>query len=325
MSISPHTSQRLMEKFVQTVQQQPKPLPLKRPHASFLEDSVDPLPALKRYRPESVDSFITQWLESASGSESYRERHCRSDTLLGHSDGDPIPRRLTKSAPNMEYKRDADGFALLPTPASTRSRSYRADAEDDPQASSYTQSVTPSDISDASTGSSRKKSLVEDPYYRDMNLTANNIYMRPTRDQFPEHITSLVDQVRRDRDSPGLSPEQVWQDTRLAELEMGTAESKVERYFHTNVFPDPEPTDILQSSDRLPMAKHAVPDFGSKLKVSTPVPDLLYGYSRNRAFHQQQAQFPSMGNEMVANSNGLVYPFFVIEFKADGPSGSGSL
>jgi hypothetical protein len=158
-----------------------------------------------------------------------------------------------------------------------------------------------------------------------MNLTANNIYMRPSREQFPEHITSLVDQVRRDRDSPGPSPEQVLQDTRLAELEMGTAESKVERYFHANVFPDPEPTDILQSSDRLPMAKHAVPDFGSKLKVSTPVPDLLYGYSRTGAFHQQQAQFPSMGNEMVANSNGLVYPFFVIEFKADGPSGSGSM
>jgi len=158
-----------------------------------------------------------------------------------------------------------------------------------------------------------------------MNLTANNIYMRPSREQFPEHITSLVNQVRRDRDSPGPSPEQVLQDTRLAELEMGTAESKVERYFHANVFPDPEPTDILQSSDRLPMAKHAVPDFGSKLKVSTPVPDLLYGYSRTRAFHQQQAPFPSMGNEMVANSNGLVYPFFVIEFKADGPSGNGSM
>ena len=63
MSISPYTSQRLMEKFVQTVQQQPTPLSLKRPHASFLEDLVDPLPpspAPKRYCPESVDSFVTQ-------------------------------------------------------------------------------------------------------------------------------------------------------------------------------------------------------------------------------------------------------------------------
>ena len=28
---------------------------------------------------------------------------------------------------------------------------------------------------------------------------------------------------------------------------------------------------------------------------------------------------------MVANTQGLVYPFFVIEFKADGPGGSGSM
>src|SRR4051812_19524865 len=73
------------------------------------------------------------------------------------------------------------------------------------------------------------------------------------------------------------------------------------------------------------MVKHAVPDFGSKLKVSTPVPDLLYGYSYTEVFHQQQAQFSFMGNEMVVNSNGLIYPFFDIEFKADGPSGSGSI
>jgi len=112
----------------------------------------------------------------------------------------------------MEYRRDADRFALPPTPASTRSHSYRADAEDDSHA--------PSDISGASTGSGRR-SLVEDPSYRDMNLTANNIYMRPSREQFPEHITSLVDQVRRDRDSPGPLTEDVWQDEDLEAFGMG--------------------------------------------------------------------------------------------------------
>jgi hypothetical protein len=64
----------------------------------------------------------------------------------------------------------------------------------------------PSDISGASTSSGRK-SLVEDPSYLDMNLTANNIYMRPSREQFPEHIIGLVDQVHRDPDSPGPPPE----------------------------------------------------------------------------------------------------------------------
>jgi hypothetical protein len=74
------------------------------------------------------------------------------------------------------------------------------------------------------------------------------------------------------------------------------------------------------------MAKSAVPAVGgSDYKVSTPMPDMLYGYSRNGAFPQQQAQLLSMGTEMVANSQSLIYPFFVIEFKADGPSGPGSL
>jgi hypothetical protein len=207
-----------MEKFVQTIQQQPKPLPLKRPHASFLEDFVDQLPSsptLKRHRPKSV---VAQWLESISGSESYRERHCRSDTLLGHSDGELIPKRLTKSAANMEYTRVADGFAVPPTPTSTRSRSYRADVADDSQVSWY----TPSNIGGASTGSSRKKSLVEDPFYRRMNLAENNIYIPSFYEPFPEDIAGLVDHVRKDRDSPGLSPDQLEQNTRLEHLEMGT-------------------------------------------------------------------------------------------------------
>ncbi|KAH8760748.1 hypothetical protein BGZ57DRAFT_708133, partial [Hyaloscypha finlandica] len=329
----PGTTKRLRietkeaEQEAKTVQRQPKPLPLKRPHASFLEDLVDPLPsspAPKRYRPESVDSFVTQWVESASGSESYRERHCRSDTFLGHSDGDTIPRRLTKSAPNMEYRRDADGFALPPTPASTRSRSYRADAEDDAQVSWYGPSVAPSDVSGASTGSGRK-SLVEDPYYRRNNLAENNIYLRPDYEEFPKDIADLISRVRRDRDSPGPSSDQLRQDTDLYDLRMGSAEPAVENYFKASIFPNPKSSDSLKRIDKNPMAKRAVPDVGSKLKVSTPYPDMLYGYNSLGAFPQQQAQLRTMANEMVANTQDLIYPFFVIEFKADGPGGSGSL
>jgi hypothetical protein len=156
---------------VQTIQQ-PKPLSLKRPHASVLEGFVDHLPsspALKGYRPESA---AIQWLESNSESESYRERHCRSDTLLGHSDGDIIPRRLTKSALNMEYTRDADGFVVLSTPASIASR-----------VSSFAESV-PTRGSSRSSG----RSLVEDPLYRVANLATNNIYMRPYLEQLPDTL-----------------------------------------------------------------------------------------------------------------------------------------
>ena len=289
--------------------QQPKPLPLKRPYASFLGESVDrspSSPALKKCRPETVDTFVTQWVESISGSESYRKRHCRSDSLLTHSHGDPISRRLTKSAPNMVYRQDANGFALPPTPA---------------------QSVRTFDTASSAGGSGRSsgRNLVENPFYRSMNLAANNIYLRHPCEQFPKHVTSLVGHVGRDRDSPGPSLDQVRQDTDLYDLGMGGAEPKVEKYFQTNIFPDPKSWDSLQRTDRLPMAKRAVPEVGSNLKVSGPVPDMLYGYNRHGAFPQQQAQLISMGTEIVANSQDLIYPFFAIEFKGDGPSGDGSL
>lgn len=207
----------------------------------------------------------------------------------------------------MEYTRDADGFVIPPTP---------------------TPSMAPSDISGASTGFSRR-SLVEEPSYRRTNLGANNIYMRYPYENFPEHIVNLVDHVARDRHSPGPSLDQVRQDTDLYDLGMGSAEPAVENYFKANIFPNPKSSDSLKRIDKNPMAKHAVPNVASnvasKLKVSTPVPDMLYGYNSIRAFPQQQAQLLSMGNEMVANTQDLMYPFFVIEFKADGPGGSGSM
>jgi hypothetical protein len=158
-----------------------------------------------------------------------------------------------------------------------------------------------------------------------MNLAENNIYMRDFYEEFPDDIAGLVGHINKDRDSPGPSLDQLRQNTRLYDLEMGTAEPAVENYFKANIFPDPERSDSLKRIDKNPLVKHAVPNTGSKLKVSTPCPDMVYGYNRLGAFPQQQAQLRSMGTEMVANTQGLMYPFFVIEFKADGPGGSGSL
>ena len=101
--------------------------------------------------------------------------------------------------------------------------------------------------------------------------------MRSYLDQFPNHIASLTDHVSKDHDSPGPSPEELEQDLRLAELWMGCVENKVENYFKDEIFPDPELSGNLQSSERLLMSRLAVPDVESKVRVSTLVPDLLYG------------------------------------------------
>lgn len=128
-----------------------------------------------------------------------------------------------------------------------------------------------------------------------------------------------------DRDSPGPSLDQLRHDADLYRLEYGAGESAVENYSKANIFPDPKSSDSLNPIDKSPMVKRVVPDVGSNLKVGNPVPGMLCGYNSLGAFPPQQAQLRSMETEMVPNSQVLIYPFFVLKFKADGPFGSGSL
>jgi hypothetical protein len=53
-------------------------------------------------------------------------------------------------------------------------------------------------------------------------------------------------------------------------------------YFKDKIFP--RSIGTLKRTDRFPMAKYTVLDVGSNLKVSAPMPNLLYRYNRNRAF-----------------------------------------
>ncbi|KAN0068852.1 hypothetical protein V8E54_013021 [Elaphomyces granulatus] len=186
-------------------------------------------------------------------------------------------------------------------------------------------------------GLSGRKRGVEDPCYRENNLAANGIFWRSSCNPFPEDIATLVGAISQDRHSPGPSPNEVMHDPELEALEMGTGEPEVGDYFSTNVFTKPGPTDVIKRIEKAPMAKRAVPDLGSKFKLVTPVPDVLYGFNRVHAFTQRQQTLlqllvavvlvvkREMNNEMVANSQGLLYPFFSIEYEADGPGGPGSL
>lgn len=101
--------------------------------------------------------------------------------------------------------------------------------------------------------------------------------------------------------------------------ERNLAKPAVEKYFKVNIFPDPTARGNLMRSDKVPMASKLVPNSHPSLKSSTPVPDVLYGYNREDAFSSsQQLQLQSMGDDMYVNSESLAYPFFVVEFKADG-------
>ncbi|KAL8380637.1 hypothetical protein RB595_005081 [Gaeumannomyces hyphopodioides] len=145
--------------------------------------------------------------------------------------------------------------------------------------------------------------------------------MRHRYEPFPEHIANVVDYARKKRGSPGPSPDDVYRDMALDELEMGGLdEPEVKDYFRDRMFPKPLPGEDLRRSDRQPMSRHAVPNAGPQFKIGNPIPDMLYGYSRQHAFPNQQTQLISMGSGMngTTNTQQLMYPFFVIEFKGNG-------
>ncbi|KAH7175724.1 hypothetical protein EDB81DRAFT_18086 [Dactylonectria macrodidyma] len=299
--------------------QQPEPRHPKQPYASFLKDFVDP--THPHPRPESLHTFVSEWLESV-GSD--RDRRCRSASHLHRSDDDPFPRQLTRSAPEMSHTQDADGFVVPPTPASTRSRASRtgsrasrADSEDDSNRSSASSTAN-----------------VCNRRYRQNNLALNNIYIQHPAAPLLDVVSSHVDNtVRAKRDSPELSSDELKQAKyRLGALEDGCDEDDVVVFLNDIIFPDPKtdatygPATGLASGSGALMSRHLVPvNLESMHRVSQPKPDKLYGYSWkvNQAFTQsqllaQQMLHPRNPDYPAATSNGLRFPFFAIEFKAAG-------
>ena len=292
----------LMEKLVQATLQQPKLNPPNHPYASFLKDFVDPI-----HPATSVHTFVSEWLESV-GSD--REKRCRLDSRLHRSNDDPVSRDLTRSAPEMGNTRDVDGFVVPPKPASTVSRSYRA-TED----------------SASSTAS------VRHPSYRRNNLNSNNIHVRHADTQLPDYISSHVEGLRAERDSPGPSSQEICGYIHGLEiLAEGCNEADVEGFLEDTVFPKPLNLTYgrslgLESAKSSLMSSHLIPNNpDSPFKVSGPKPDLLYGYSgalRDGAFTQPQfltqtGLHPQNTRFAEATIQGLRFPFFAIEFKAAG-------
>jgi hypothetical protein len=170
------------------------------------------------------------------------------------------------------------------------------------------------------------KNPVEGPLYRATNLSANGISLRYLCDSLPRHVARLVEHIRLNRGSPEPFIDEFEQEMELRSLSMGAAAPQVANYFCGRLFPNPESTGILNRSDRQPVTKHAVPDTGSDFKVSTPIPDMLYGYNRQAAFlPHHHDQLSEMGLEMAANTTDLICPFLVVNFYGDGPFGSGSM
>ncbi|RSM06288.1 hypothetical protein CDV31_009225 [Fusarium ambrosium] len=186
-------------------------------------------------------------------------------------------------------------------------------------------SLAPGTPSGIKTSGGKTGSLVESPLYEDLNLAANNIYYRDRREPLPQHVANLVQRVQRERTSPTPSVSDVLADEGLAALERGAGEPTIEQYFQNHLVAQTPRNDPLKRSDKAPFQRHAVPNTGTQHRVSNPTPNVTSGYDLGAFTAAQKMQLGKTPNISAMNNEGMCFPFFILEFKGDGPSSNGSL
>ncbi|KAI8662343.1 hypothetical protein NCS56_01037900 [Fusarium sp. Ph1] len=267
-------------------------------------------------QPSQPIDRVGTWLET--GYPFSRDEDVRSDGFVqSFTIADP---RSVQSAPAtiLMAPPSRPGSGLPPTPSSYG----RGGLSNAGPSGSSGRTGTPSGVS---TSGSKTSSLVENPLYEDLNLAANNIYYRDRRESLPQHVANLVQRVQRERISPTPSISDILADDGLAALERGAGEPTVEQYFQNNLVPQPPRNDPLSRSDKAPFQKHAVPNTGTQYRVSNPTPDVTSGYNLSAFNTAQKMQLGKTPNMSAMNNEGMCFPFFILEFKGDGPSSNGSL
>ncbi|KAI8715213.1 hypothetical protein NCS52_01028600 [Fusarium sp. LHS14.1] len=262
-------------------------------------------------QPSQPIDRVGTWLQT--GYPFSRDEDVRSDGFAqSFTTEDP---RIVHSAPATILmappSRPGSGFPHTPS-------SYGRGGPSGPSA----QTGTPSGVS---TSAGKTGSLVENPLYEDLNLAANNIYYRDRREPLPQHVANLVQRVQRERISPMPSISDIRADDGLAALERGAGEPTVEPYFQNNLVPQRPRNDPLKRSDKAPFQKHAVPNTGTQYRVSNPTPAVTSGYNLGAFTTAQKMQLGKTPNMSAMNNEGMCFPFFILEFKGDGPSSNGSL
>ncbi|KAH8687085.1 hypothetical protein BGZ61DRAFT_533722 [Ilyonectria robusta] len=288
---------------------QPVPRHARSSTASLLEalvTSVVPDLSFNEHLQPDVRAHVASWLDAVLPCpESHRQRRPESCRNIQPPLSSPP---LSKTAPPTMGSRRGSSLARPSTPSSYR-----------PPTNPPTNPPTPSQ-----TGTSTPYTrLVENPHYR-VHLAVNKIEVRPPRDKLPEPISELCNLIQTAR----MSPRPPMTDHALQTLEAFgdmSSEPHLEKFFQNKIASDLFMEDEKRWVERQPMDRRLVPSFSSKMKVSTPIPDTLYGYRVPDDFSlpqlEQLCERKKPEDILVANSAGSVFPFLAVEFKGDGPVG----
>ncbi|KAH7175927.1 hypothetical protein EDB81DRAFT_634757 [Dactylonectria macrodidyma] len=163
--------------------------------------------------------------------------------------------------------------------------------------------------------------LVEHSDYRECNLNANNIFMQELGEALPPNVAELITSIRQNQNTSTITRAEVLQDSMLQGFIFHGAqacEEQVDDYFRREIIPTGDQRDCLQRDLKKPMRYEVVPNTAlNGMRVSTPIPDVLYGYDLKKAFPHQRAHILLLVQEVKANNSLLLYPFFTIKFKGD--------
>ncbi|KIH87117.1 hypothetical protein SPBR_04923 [Sporothrix brasiliensis 5110] len=289
------------------------------------------LPSPLAHPLDPLDAFVSQWLQTVGSSE--RQRNCRSassrsplrdeeqtklveEKATAYDKVKDTPKRPRSAPPDLSRK-DADGYTIPQIPESW---AHSTDRSRKGPGSVYT--------GDSSLPSG-PRIRVDDADYRDV-LEHNNIHFRDDWEPLPDHVETLVARMRKKRDSPGPTEDEVLRDRDRQTLVRGTGEPRVAAYYTRTMFPVAGAADVLQASARMPMNRRVVPfaadgprgtdALGLRApRYCTPTPDLLYGYNSANAFpdedHRTHLFYTDHEVRATNEPDTLVYPFLVVEFK----------
>ncbi|KAF5538009.1 hypothetical protein FMEXI_9593 [Fusarium mexicanum] len=318
-SISPSEAQQLKKGCCEVVYQnindhvmfQPSPIRSVRPSFALLEYIKETRP-----RPSYLEK-IGNWLDNIYPQD--LRKISRSDCFIQDRDLEPIVERSHSAPAIMAGRKNRTGqtvtFDLAFSPKSSLKRSSPGfTSKEGGPSIDQTPTIYPT-----GTGTPNRSNgpLVESALYRDCNLALNNILLLDSRTELPLHISALVESLKKGRSSPEPIPQD---NDDLYAMEAGASEPKVEEFVRNNIIPPSSSTDKIQRSDRVFVGRAVIPITNPYARISVPVPDLLYGYRFSAFEHDQQMQIATCGNFAFANSEGLTFPFFTVEFKGDGPS-----
>ncbi|CEJ83777.1 hypothetical protein VHEMI03255 [[Torrubiella] hemipterigena] len=180
-----------------------------------------------------------------------------------------------------------------------------------------------------SLGSNSSTSLVMQNGYRDSNLYHNGIYMMSTNEPIPDEIAALTTRMGHARHSPEPDRKQLLQSAFYTTMVDGCAEADVSNYFKGYIQQNNHLSHQTAAvSENLPMAAdwQVNRENPGRFRTSKPKPDILYGYNTRHGFKDHRVHLASLGRNMSSDGSQLVFPFLVVELKAQGPAGSqGSL